>query len=79
MRIGGVAVAFSLEETAMLEPRPARRQPQTGREIEDVKPGAPPRSTTEPDGSEGSSATPKTDTDPETGAPQSDGAKSNTG
>ena len=36
---------------------------------EDQKPGVPPRPATEPDGSEGSSRTSKTRTDPATGAP----------
>lgn len=34
-----------------------------------MKPGAPPRSVTEPAGSRGSSDSPKTHTDPATGAP----------
>jgi hypothetical protein len=37
---------------------------------EDLKPGSPPRSTTEPAGAEGSSANSKTQTDPATGEPQ---------
>ena len=36
---------------------------------EDQKPGSPPRPATEPDGSQGSSRTAKTMTDPATGAP----------
>jgi hypothetical protein len=36
---------------------------------EDQKPGTPPRPATEPAGSQGSSRTPKTATDPATGAP----------
>ncbi len=36
---------------------------------EDMKPGRPPRPATEPAGSESSSRTPKTMTDPATGAP----------
>jgi hypothetical protein len=37
---------------------------------EDLKPGSPPRPATEPAGAKGSSATPKTQTDPATGEPQ---------
>lgn len=36
---------------------------------EDLKPGSPPRPATEPQGSEGSSDTAKTSTDPATGVP----------
>ena len=39
------------------------------REDANLKPGAPPRPATEPAGSEGSTKTPKTKTDPATGAP----------
>lgn len=38
-------------------------------ENENLKPGAPARPSTEPDGAEGSTATDKTMTDPSTGAP----------
>ena len=49
--------------------------PDTGKRLnrdEDQKPGSPPRPATEPAGSHGSSRTPKTATDPATGAPTSD-------
>lgn len=39
---------------------------------EDMKPGAPPRPTSEPRGSEGSADNAKTMTDPATGAPMND-------
>jgi hypothetical protein len=46
--------------------------PDTDRRLnrdEDQKPGSPPRPASEPAGSQGSSRTPKTMTDPATGAP----------
>ncbi len=46
--------------------------PDAGRRLnrdEDQKPGSPPRPATEPAGSQGSSRTPKTATDPATGEP----------
>jgi len=49
----------------MTEPRSKSRDS----EQEDLKPGGPPRSSTEPKGSEGSSKTDKTKSDPATGAP----------
>ncbi|HEX2562088.1 hypothetical protein [Phenylobacterium sp.] len=51
------------------EPRAGSReplQPAYNRDDE-MKPGSPPRSAHEPEGSEGSSSTPKTATDPATG------------
>ncbi len=48
--------------------------PDTGKRLnrdDDQKPGSPPRPATEPAGSQGSSQTPKTATDPATGAPTS--------
>ena len=42
---------------------------------EDQKPGAPPRSATEPGGAKGSSRTNKTQTDPATGEPRGDPPK----
>jgi hypothetical protein len=46
-----------------------QRQNTPETETEDLKAGDPPRPKTEPNGSEGSSDTPKTKTDPATGAP----------
>ncbi len=49
---------------------PQARRPDAARSRdEDLKPGSPPRPATEPHGSEGSSDTAKTRTDPATGAP----------
>lgn len=49
-------------------PDPRRTDAARNRD-EDLKPGSPPRPATEPHGSEGSSDSPKTHTDPATGAP----------
>ena len=45
-------------------------------ENENLKPGSPPRPATEPKGSEGSSKSPKTATDPATGEPNHSGSTS---
>jgi len=47
----------------------SQTEPRYNRD-EDQKPGSPPRPATEPKGSEGSSKSPKTATDPATGEPQ---------
>jgi hypothetical protein len=49
----------------MTEPRSKSRES----EQEDLKPGAAPRPSTEPKGSEGAASTDKTKSDPSTGAP----------
>ncbi len=48
---------------------PGSRPQSPERENENLKPGSPARPATEPAGSEGSSSTPKTKTDPATGKP----------
>jgi len=48
---------------------PIQRDHSQSTENENLKPGKPPRPATEPHGSEGSSHTNKTRTDPSTGAP----------
>jgi hypothetical protein len=45
------------------------KEPRYNRD-EEMKPGAPPRTATEPRGAEGSGRTPKTLTDPASGEPQ---------
>ncbi len=51
------------------QPLDPRREKTHATENENLKPGAPPRPSTEPGGAEGSSQTSKTHTDPATGAP----------
>jgi hypothetical protein len=54
---------------------PIQRDHSQSTENENLKPGEPPRPATEPHGSEGSSQTHKTRTDPATGAPHDQGGK----
>jgi hypothetical protein len=52
-----------------LHPLDTPRDHSQSTENENLKPGRPPRPATEPHGSEHSTKTPKTQTDPATGAP----------
>ncbi len=52
----------------MPDPSSRPTEPARNRD-EDLKPGRPPRPATEPAGSNGSSSSPKTQTDPATGEP----------
>ena len=53
----------------MPDTKPASRPDNRETENENLKPGSPPRPASEPSGSEGSSETDKTMTDPATGTP----------
>jgi hypothetical protein len=53
----------------MPDAKPKSRPDNRETENEDIKPGSPPRPASEPEGSEGSSQTDKTLTDPATGEP----------